>query len=99
MVVLQFFSSVWYAHKLILESAPKHLLSLDGRKRDILVLVAPAVKGTSPGLKAGVDLKVFAKLPLDDGEGGAPPTLQVLLGMVGRLCEAISCFKSFCLFY
>ena len=73
---------VWY----LLFAKKKWKPFLEAWKSDILVLVAPAVKGAGPRLKAGVDLKVFPELPLDDGEGGAAATLQVLLRMVSRLC-------------
>ena len=56
---------------------------------NILVLVAPTVKGASPWLEAGIDAKVFAKLALNNSQRGAPATLQVLLGMVCCLCERI----------
>ena len=76
----------WWLSDICYSPKKKWKPFLEAWKSDILVLVAPAVKGAGPRLKAGVDLKVFPELPLDDGEGGAAATLQVLLRMVSRLC-------------
>ena len=51
----------------------------------LLILVTPAVKGAGPWLKAGVNLEVLAKGPLDESQRRAPSTLQVVLRVVRGL--------------